>query len=148
MNLGTGTGLCNLVPTPDGAATYGATRLPVFRALTPAGEEQIHVGTSLGLVSARNNVGIHNSGDAAATARVELRRGCDDRLLSSATVQVAPNSTTQVRVEGAADVGCTAAHRDAQPWVESIRVVVDQLSLTWVSTLASGVEPRIFVTVR
>jgi hypothetical protein len=148
LNIGTGTGLCVLVPTPDRSALYGTTRLPVFRTLAASGTEQVHLGTSLGLLAARNNVGIFNAGDVAASATIEVRRGCDDRLLAATTVQVAANSTVQIRLDPKSDSGCMAGHRDVQPWVETVRVVVDQPSLTWVSSLANGVAPRGILGVR
>ena len=148
LNIGTGTGLCILVPTPDRSAVYGTTRLPTFRALVPPGTEQVHLGTSLGLLATRNNVGIFNAGSVAANASIEVRRGCDDRLLDATTVQVAANSTIQVRMDPKSDSGCLAGHQDVQPWVETVRVVVDQPSLTWVSSLANGVAPRGILGVR
>lgn len=148
LNLGTGTGNCVLVPTPDRAALYGTTALPIFRALVPAGEEQIHLNTSLGAMRARNNVGIYNAGSVAATARVEVRRGCDDRTLASAVVSVVANSVLQISVQPESVDGCTAAHRDVQAWVESVRVTVDQPSVTWVSSIAAGQDPRVVIKVR
>lgn len=148
LNLGTGTGNCVLVPTPDRAALYGTTALPVFRALVPAGEEQIHLNTSLGAMRSRNNIGIYNAGPVAATARVEVRRDCDDALLASSVVSVAPNSILQVSLQPEPVDGCTAAHRDVQPWVESVRLTVDQPSVTWVSSIAAGQPSRVVMKVR
>jgi hypothetical protein len=49
LNLGTGSGEgCPLPPAPDSSAAYGVIHLPHFRALVPANQEQIHLGTTLG----------------------------------------------------------------------------------------------------
>jgi hypothetical protein len=146
LNLGTGTGVdCSLIPRPDNSALYGVIRFPHFRTLIPAHQEQIHLGTTLGGQKSRNNVGIYNSSAAAATAHVELRRACDDRIVSETDVVLAPNTTTQVRLENKSTDICTGP---AQTWVDYVSVTVDQPSVTWVSTIANDVEPRVLLSIR
>lgn len=145
LSLGTGEGVdCGLVPRPNGLGLYGATRFPHFRALVPANQKQVHLGTTLGQIRARNNVGIFNAGENTTTAHIELLRACDNHVLDQRTVQLAPNSTTQVRVESDSTEECADT---AFYWLRNVIVRVDQPSLTWVSTLANDGELRIPVAI-
>jgi len=145
LTLGTGiAGECQ-IPAPDASAAYGIIHFPHFRALVPASQEQIHLGTTLGGQRSRNNVGIYNASVFAATASVTLRRACDDRIVDETTVQLDPNSTTQVRLENKIADRCTGR---VKPWIDYVTVTVDQPSLSWVSTLANGVDPRVLLTIR
>jgi len=145
LNLGTGLGGPCQIPVPDGSAGYGIIHFPHFRALVPAYQEQIHLGTTLGPLRSRNNVGIYNASAFAATANVTLRRACDDRIADETTVQLDPNSTTQVRLENKITDRCSGR---VKPWIDYVTVTVDQPSLSWVSTLANGVDPRVLLTIR
>lgn len=146
LNLGTGSGDgCPLPPVPDNSAVYGVIHLPHFRALVPANQEQIHLGTTLGGNPARNNVGIYNAAAMPATARVSLHRACDNRLVADTTIQLAANSTTQVRLENKSTDTCTGS---VPTWVDYVTVTVDQPSVTWVSTLANGVPSRVLISIR
>lgn len=147
LNIGTGNGSECIGPFLDRTAVYGTIHMPHFRALVPANQEQIHLGTTLGTMKERNNVGIFNAGANAAIVDVELRRSCDDRVADKVTIQVAPNSTLQVRLQNPPDeAGCDGF--PIQPWLHYVTVTVDQPSLTWVSTLAKDVEPRVHVSIR
>ena len=146
--LNVGIGNCTMIPSPDNAALYGTTHVPVFRALVPAGLEQVHIGTSLGGAPARNNVGMFNAGTSPAAVNIELRRACDDLLLDSTTAVVPANSTAQFRLQAPEPAsGCTAAHRAVQPWVEYVTVTADQPGTSWVSSLRNGVPPRVDVSI-
>lgn len=146
LNLGTGSGEdCPLPPAPDSSAAYGVIHLPHFRALVPANQDQHHLGTTLGGSPARNNVGIYNAAAVPATARVALRRACDNRLVDETTIPLAANSTTQVRLENKSPDTCTGS---VPTWVDNVTVTVDQPSVTWVSTLANGVPTRVLISIR
>ncbi|MDP9362361.1 MAG: hypothetical protein M3P29_13035, partial [Acidobacteriota bacterium] len=83
----------------DRPTRFGKVRLPIFRALTPAGEPQRHLATFLGAepdIPSRINVGVYNGGAVAATAQIEIRRECDDTIVSSATVSVPAKTVIQV----------------------------------------------------
>jgi hypothetical protein len=145
LNIGIGDGGCTDPPI-DRTAIYGTIHMPHFRALIPANQEQIHLGTTLGTIRERNNVGIFNAGENPAIAHVELRRSCDDRLADEKTIHLAPNSTVQVQLNNPADdISCEGP---VQPWIHYITATVDQPTLTWVSTLANDVEPRVFISIR
>lgn len=146
LNLGTGSGEgCPLPPAPDSSAAFGVLHLPHFRALVPANHKQIHLGTTLGGSPARNNVGIYNAAAVPANARLSLHRACDNRLVDETTIQLAANSTTQVRLKNKSTDTCTGS---VPTWVDYVTVTVDQPSVTWVSTLASGVPPRVLISIR
>jgi hypothetical protein len=80
-----------------------------------------------------------------ATARASLHRACDNRLVDETTIQLAANSTTQVRLENKSTDTCTGS---VPTWVDYVTVTVDQPSVTWVSTLANGVPPRVLISIR
>jgi hypothetical protein len=146
LSIGTGNGTECIGPSIDRTAIYGTIHMPHFRALVPANQEQVHLGTTLGTIRERNNVGIFNAGETPAIAHVELRRSCDDRLADEKTIHLAPNSTVQVQLNNPADdISCEGP---VQPWIHYITATVDQPSLTWVSTLANDVEPRVFISIR
>jgi hypothetical protein len=148
LNVGYGIGLCLPGPPLDTSAAFGAAAFPHFRGLIPANQEQVHLGTDLGFIRSRNNVGIFNAGAVAAVAQVELRRACDDAVLAVETVAVPANSTTQVRVENDSLSDCSAGEDFVQEWVDVISVRVSQPSVSWVSTIAEGVPPRVLFNVR
>ena len=146
LNLGTGSGDgCPLPPAPDSSAAYGTIHLPHFRALVPANQKQIHLGTTLGGNPARNNVGIYNAAATPATVHLSLHRACDNRLVDEATIQLAGNSTTQVRLQNKSTDACTGS---VPTWVDYVTVTADQPSVTWVSTLANDVPPRVLISIR
>ena len=146
LNLGTGSGDgCPLPPAPDSSAAYGVIHLPHFRTLVPANQEQSHLGTTLGGSPARNNVGIYNAAALPATARVSLHRACDNRLVDETTIHLGANSTTQVRLENKSTDTCTGS---VPTWVDYVTVIVDQPSVTWVSTLANDVPTRVLISIR
>jgi hypothetical protein len=146
LNIGTGSGGDCTDPPLDRTALYGTIQMPHFRALVPPSQEQVHLGTTLGPMPERNNVGIFNAGENTAIAHVELRRSCDDRPADQATIQLAPNTTVQVQLKNPTDE--TTCDGSVQPWIHYITAIVDQPSLTWVSTLANDVVPRVFISIR
>lgn len=123
---------------PTGNPKRGKLSFPIFRALQPPGSIKVHLGTDLASISARNNVAIYNVGTVAANAHIEIRRGCDDALVDSRDVQIAANSVISVNGFDA-PTGCDLPGT-TPPSVTYVTVVVDQPSLSWVSTLANGKE--------
>lgn len=124
----------------------GRVSMPVFRRLASAAEPQVILGTDLGLTKTRINVGIYNAGAIPATAKIEIRRACDDSLTDSRSVTIPPNTTLQIgpMVEGS-DV-CSPSippppgepHRP-DPWVRYTVVTVDQPSLSYVANVTEEV---------
>jgi hypothetical protein len=136
---------------------YGKARLPVFRSLTPAGQPQIHLSTSLGPASnnsveiqvpSRINVAIYNASAVQAGATIEIRQHCDDRVVTSEHVTIAANTIIQVG-------GFEARTRDCPPIEnsgDSIRsvytvVTVDQPSFSFVSNLSNAVVPTTSISI-
>ncbi len=126
---------------------FGKVRLPVFNALVPAGQPQVHLGTYLGSPSdipSRINVGIYNGGSVPATARIEIRQQCDDTVVDSRAVIVPADSLIQV-------TGFQALERNCPPFVPGTLggsfdavytlVTVDLPSLSFVSNLANNSLP-------
>jgi hypothetical protein len=123
-------------PPPIGNPNRGKLSFPTFRSLQPPGVAKVHLGTDLASISARNNVAVYNAGSVAANAHIEVHRGCDDAVIEARDQQVPAFSVVSVNGLGVAtgrDLCGTTA-----PWVTYVAVVVDQPSLSWVSTLANG----------
>jgi hypothetical protein len=136
---------------------YGKARLPVFRSLTPPGQPQIHLATSLGPASnnsveiqvpSRINVAIYNGGAVQADATIEIRQHCDDRVVTSERVSIPANTIIQVG-------GFEARTRDCPPVDssgDSIRsvytvVTVDQPSFSFVSNLSNAAIPTTSISI-
>jgi hypothetical protein len=131
-----GASVCNVSP-PIFGPVNGKVSTPTFHSLVAANTLQRHLGTDIGLIDARVNVGVYNGGDLRANAHVEVRRACNDALLASTNVSVERNSLVQVSLNpGAPQVACSSA--DAPGWVTYTTVSVDQPSLTFASTISNG----------
>jgi len=127
-----GASLCNVSP-PIFGPVNGKLTAPVFRSLAAANSVQRHIGTDLGLVDARVNVGIFNAGTTNATAHVEVRRACDDAILQQQTISLDPNALRQVSLNVGAPSGSCESY-----WVTNTIVTVDQPSLSFVSTISNN----------
>ena len=133
-----GASACNVSP-PIFGPVNGKLSTPMFTSLVPANTVQRHIGTDLGLLDARVNVGIFNGGSSGATAHVELRRACDDALLAQQTISLDPNALRQISLSsGAPKAVCPGA--DAGYWVTYTTVTVDQPSLSFVSTISNNLS--------
>ncbi len=73
-----------------GTEVFGSFPLPLVRVLTPANVPEFHLDSELGTGASVTNVGVYNGGSAPAMARIDIRAACDDRLLESRAVSVAP----------------------------------------------------------
>jgi hypothetical protein len=124
---------------------FGKVRLPTFRALTPAGEPQTHQATFLGSeqdIPSRINVGVYNGGTVTATAQIEIRRECDDTVVSGETVSVPAKTVLQAtNFSTNPGHGCPPASPGPYgPGVYTV-VTVDQPSFSFVSNLANTLLP-------
>jgi hypothetical protein len=144
--------LCTAFPTYSNKS-FGLLALPVHRFLTPAGTRQYHLGTDLGSDGlgltnpSHTNVGIYNGEPAAANATIELRRSCDDGLITSRTVRVPENSVVQTAgptndVSGYGP-GCAIG---ILPQIYTV-VTVDQPSFSYAVTLSNEIPPKIPISV-
>jgi hypothetical protein len=115
--------------------SVGKVPLPVYRTLTPAGQDKVHVGTDLGQREVRVNVTVYNAGDQEATARLELRRACDGSVDDSATIVVPPKTALQYgSLHKGSDV-CTDPTTLTPAYLRYTVVHVDRPSLSYVSVL-------------
>jgi hypothetical protein len=122
---------------------YGKIRLPVFSALTPPNQPQINLVTSLGdpaFMPSHSNVSIYNGGATVANATIEVRRNCDDAVVSSTTVMLPANTIVQFANLPAAG-SCAEYSRVVPPSSVYTVVTVDQPSFSFVSTLANNSNP-------
>lgn len=130
--------------------TYAGIRMPVVRELTAASVPQVHLATDIGgnagemADDGRTNVGVFNAGSVAATATVEIRRGCDDVLVASRSVGVPPNTIVQLNGFPFASEGCSAIHTAA--YETYVVVTVDQPSFSYAITLSNQRPPWIPVS--
>jgi len=131
-----GASACNVSP-PIFGPVNGKLSTPTFRTLVPAGTVQRHIGTDLGLVDARVNVGVFNGGETTAHAHVEVRKACNDALLGQSDITLNRNSLLQVSMNiGAPTAACSDS--DVGYWVTYTTVTVDQPSISFVSTISNN----------
>lgn len=128
--------------------SFGSVPLPVIRSLAGANERQILLATDLGIYPRRTNVIIYNAGSAMATARIELRVGCDDSLISERLVAIGPNSVIQVTglTDEVPERLCSSP--GTTPFTRYVAVTVDQPSFSHATTISNEFPvPTIGVTV-
>jgi len=123
---------------------YGIVRLPLFNALVPANEPQVHLESDIGGIEAHVNVAIFNASDITATARIETRAHCDDGVISQRTVTVPSNSVVQFGPFQAETTRCVGVEQTKSIYTV---VTVDQPSLTVVSSLANNDSPTTSITI-
>lgn len=118
----------------------GKVSMPIVRALTPANQPQVVLGTDLGGVDSRVNVAVYNAGPSSATVTIEVRRACDSALVDSAVASIPPNSVTQV---GGFIIGdsSTCAATAPEPWARYTVVTVSQPSIAFVSNINESLTP-------
>jgi len=129
---------CGTLPEHD-RRSAGKVSLPVFRALVPAGQPQIKLGTDLGGRSGRMNVAIYNAGENAATAHVDVRNACDDAVVDSRDVGIPANTILQFGGFRTFGPDCTTT--DAASWMRYTIITVDQPSISYVSNLTDDLPP-------
>lgn len=118
--------------------TRGKVTSRVFEGLAPAGLDQIHLGTDLGYVESRLNVGVYNAGETVGNGRVELRRSCDDTLAAAVTISVPPDTLVQFRLSDLVRAErCTASERLAPEWSYFTVVTLDQPSISYTANVAN-----------
>jgi hypothetical protein len=128
---------------------FGKVRLPVFSALSPANQPQVHLATFLGSQPTRHNVWIYNGGDARATAHIEIHRQCDDAIVDETSVTMEAKTSLVVSGLGSEFHGCpiTVPVQVWTPFSTYTIVTVDQPSLSFVSSLANNEIPKANVSV-
>ncbi len=119
------------------AIPLGKVSMPIFRDLAPAGRPQIHLGTDLSGNDSRANIGIYNAGSDTATATIELRRTCDDKIEESRVVSIPANTITQVGGMQQGQEMCTSTA--TATWTLYTRIIVSQPSITYVSNVNENV---------
>jgi len=134
------TGIPELIPV-----SRGKVSIPIFKELTPAGKPQIFLGTDLGFAPSRVNVGVYNAGSEPATATIEVHRTCDDALMDSRVVAIAPNTLVQATalMVGASNT-CTSNRTPS--WMRYTVVTMSQPSLSFVSNLNEDLLPASYET--
>jgi hypothetical protein len=130
--------------------TYAGIAMPVVRELAAPGVPQVHLGTDIGgdgvgtADDGRTNVGVYNAGSAAATATVELRRGCDGVVIASRSATIPPNTIQQLNGFSASFQGCSALK--TATYESYVVVTVDQPSFSYAITLSNRRPPWIPVS--
>jgi hypothetical protein len=134
-------------PLAGGTPVFGSVPLPVVRALTPAGVPQFHLRTDVGTLNSRTNVGIYNDSSVEATASIEVREACDDRVLDSRLAAIPPKSVVQIT--GFANALLTSRCGGAQGapiYVRYVVVTMNQPGFSFVTSLASDLPPKVAIT--
>ena len=128
----------------------GATGLPTFSSLRAPNERQYHLATDIGpdatgyAANARINVGIYNAGASAATATIEVHRGCDERLMDSRVVSIPANTMIQaLGLSTRTGIDCPGSPYTAATHNTYVIVRVDQPSFSYAVTLSNEVPLQI-----
>jgi hypothetical protein len=124
-------------PVHDG--DRGKLSFPVYRSLQAAGTPKIHLGTDLEEIPSRNNVAVYNAGDVSAHARIEVHQLCDEALIDSRDVDIPAKTVIQATGLSTAGDGCM----NTSPRYTYVAVMVDQPSLSWVSTLSNADQIKV-----
>lgn len=143
--LNVGAGECPLAPATDNSALFGSIALPAFRSLFPAGRTRYFLGTDLGLIDARTNVGVYNAGAESVVADVRLIRGCDGQVIDRATLALAANASGQVSLGGHPESRCFPQQINVQAWPNYVAVTMSQPSLSYVANVVNGEPPRVLL---
>ncbi len=136
---------------------FGKTRLPVVKALVPAGQPQAHLATSLGRacvepcgpqVSSRLNVSVYNAASVPASAIIEIRQHCDDRLISSRAVTIPAETIIQFGGFDTRTIDCPSAAttHDGNRLVYTV-VTSDQPGFSFVSNLNNEATPTTGISI-
>jgi hypothetical protein len=141
--------LHNCVSAGPFNADYGSLSLPLFRRLVPANEPQVHLVADRGSLPARINVGVFNAGTIPASAHVELREACGDRVLATRDVVIPGDTLIQVEGLKAKDTeDCPhgllsdPVRPKAYSWANYVLVTISEPSLSYVSSIADDQFPR------
>lgn len=138
-------------PCPVSTERRVVTSLPlaIFRALTPPNARQFHLATHLGSnragspSDARLNVGIFNASSVAASATIEVRRGCDESIVATRHLVVPPNTIIQAQNVNASSPpflgSCSSLGFPYRAFDYTLYavVVVDQPSFSYAVTLSN-----------
>ena len=108
--------------------------MPIFRDFVAADQPQVILGTDLGTAAARQNVAIYNAGAAPANATITLYRTCDDTIVEQRASVIPPNAIVQIGGISTGQNTCTSP----DTFGRYTKVVVDQPSVSWVTTLTEG----------
>lgn len=135
---------------PFNAVSLAKVSMPVFRAVVPANEEQVHLGTDVGSKNAHINVGVYNQSDVVANAHIEVRRSCDGSVTDARDVQVPAASVVQFNgfQKGPNVVGCSTSPFTYNYGRYTV-VRVDQPSVTFVTVIGNelnlipGISPEV-----
>ena len=114
----------------SGVPDFGSFAMPVFAALVPAGDRQVHMGADLGGETSRVNVGFFNGGTTATNVSVDLYQACGGQLLERQTLSVGPASVRQITLAASSEPTCSDP--STADWLRYITVIADQPSLSYV----------------
>ncbi len=133
-----------------GVYHFGSLPLPIFRSLTPSNQPQVHLPVDMGIQRRHTNVIIYNAGTVAASASIEIHMGCNESLLQSVSVSIAPDAVSEVGGLGLTDDplgnGCSGGGFTTA-FTRYLVVTVDQPSFSHVLTVSDEfATPTIGVT--
>jgi hypothetical protein len=125
-----------------GSLALEKVSMPIFRDVVAAAQVQVHLGTDLNGTASRENVGVYNAGAVPATATIEVRRACDDKLLDSRSVEVP--SDTVVQIGGLNTITPASCPDSSIPdGARYTTISVTQPSLTFVSNVSNSPAARL-----
>jgi hypothetical protein len=118
-------------------ASLAKVSMPIVRALVPAGATQVYLGTDLGVIASRMNIGVYNDALVPASATITVRRTCDDAIMDSRTVGVPAHSIVQFNgfQSGEHTLACFFSG-----WSRYVTITVDQPSFAYVANLTESFD--------
>jgi hypothetical protein len=117
--------------------------MPIVRQLAEAGVRQVFLGTDVVTNDARQNVMIYNAGTQPATARIEVRRACDDVIVDAGSAVVPAGALVQVGSFSTTASGVCLPPNPIQDYVRYTFVTIDQPGFAIVSTLTEAQTPSL-----
>jgi len=134
-------------PFSIGTEIFGEFSLPVVRILAAANVPEFHMASEFGTLDSRTNVGVYNGGTANATAKVEVRAACDDRVLDSRTGTIPAASVVYVTGFEGTFLGTTClGGGGASDYARYVVVTLDQPGFSFVFTRADVMPVGLPVT--
>lgn len=139
-------------PCPLGPGVIGGLEVvghfgfPVIERLAPPNTPLYHLGADLGTLTSRTNVGVYNAEDISATATIEVRAACDDRLLETRTVTVPGNSLVYSQGFRNTFLGTTCFGLPASPnYSRYVLVTLDRAGFSFIAARAETLPARVTV---
>jgi hypothetical protein len=129
-------------PFAVGTEIFGSFQLPIISVLTPANVPQHHLTSEFGTVPSRTNVGVYNGASVAGTARIEIRKACDDQIIETRTITVPAQSVVySVGFKNSPQSPNCQEFNNTSDYSRYVVVTSDQPGFSFALTVAESLPP-------